>query len=308
MTASQKTVRPRGRPLRDMPLEPEVMRRPQTAPPDGTEAPTARPTRKRSPATTVVFILLLLAIAAVALWLVAGLFGGMLTLRTVTVEWPDGTSPLVSDAAVTAAADLTPGAGIYTLRPAEIEDAVLRANPYLASVEVERRLPDALAIVCIPREAGYYLALDGEYFAISTDLVVLEQTAHESTFAERGLVPLILPEVKSALVGQPLAFAVKADLAYLAPLLEAHRTSPLWADTDILRIGDRFDIRLVVRGNYALTLGDDSDAALKLSVAEKILADPLFASGTGAFLDLSNPAESSAILDRATDFGALWRE
>ncbi len=308
MTASQKTARPRGRPLRDMPIEPEVMRRRPKPAPEPVQPKPEKAHKKRSPALTVLTVLLLLAIAAIAFWLVAGLFGGMLTLRTVTVEWPDGASALVSDAAVTEAAAITPGTGIYSLRTDAIEEAVLRENPYLASVEVERRLPDAVAIVCTPREAGYYLALDGEYFAISTDLVVLEQAAQESTFTERGLVPIILPAVKSALVGQALEFAGTADVSYLPALLAAHRASGLWCDTDILRIESRFDIRLVVRGNYALTLGNDSDAALKLSLAEKILADSLFASGTGAFLDLTNPAESSAILDKATDYSLLWRD
>lgn len=64
---------------------------------------------------------------------------------------------------------------------------------------------------------------------------------------------------------------------------------------------------MIVRDKYALTLGSSDDAALKLELAEKILADSTFSANTGAFIDLSNPKESSAILDKQTDFTVLWR-
>lgn len=311
MTASQRTARPRGRPLRDVPIEPEIMRRPARAPAQAGHASArqaAKKPKKRSPLLTVVTVVMLLLIACVLFWLVAGVFGSMLKLKTVTVEWPDGTSGLVGDEAVTAAADLAPGERLYAIRTGTVEAAVLRANPYLASVEVERRLPDTVAIVCTPREAAFYLEADGEWFAISTDLVVLEQSREAGAFAERGLVHVILPEVRSALVGQALDFVADFDPAYLPPLLEAHRESGLFGETDLLRIDSRFDVRMVVRGSYALTLGASDDAALKLTLAEKILADSTFAANTGAFLDLSNPAESSAILDKQTDYSLLWRD
>lgn len=309
MTASQKTARPRGRPLRDVPIEPEVMRRParehaEPAP----QTKTAKKPKKRNRLFSVMTVLLLLLIACVLFWLVAGVFGAMLKLKTVTVEWPDGASGIVGDEAVTAAANLVPGDRIYAIDVDAVETAVLRANPYLASVEVERRLPDTVAIVCTPREAAFYLEADGEWFAISTDLVVLEQSPDAAGFTARGLVRVILPEVRSALIGQALDFVGSSDSAYLPPLLEAHRDSGLWSDTDLLRIDSRFDVRMVVRGSYALTLGSSEDAALKLNLAEKILADSTFSANTGAFLDLSNPAESSAILDKQTDYSLLWRD
>ncbi len=309
MTASRKTAGPRGRPLRDMPIEPEIMRRPARArpepPPDA--GPTKKP-KKRSPLLTVLTVALLLLIAGVVFWLVAGVFGAMLKLETVTVEWPEGGQAPVSDEAVLEAAGLSPGDRLYATDPRAIEAAVLRANPYLAAVEVEYRLPDTVALRCTPREAAFYVEADGEWFAISTDLAVLEQSREESTFAARGLVHLILPEVQYALVGQSLGFAAELDLTYLPALLAAHRASGLWSDTDLLRVESRFDVRMIVRGSYALTLGTSDDAVLKLTLAEKILADSTFSANTGAFLDLSDPSESSAILDKQTDYSLLWRD
>lgn len=309
MTASQKTVRPRGRPLRDVPIEPEVMRRPTRPTPDAEQkAPPRQKVRKRSPAAAVLTVVLLLLIACVLFWLVAGVFSAMLKLETVTVEWPDGKSAVVSDEAVTAAAGLEIGRRLYAIHSGTVEAAVLRANPYLASVQVEHRLPDTVAIICRAREAAFYIEAAGEWFAISPDLTVLEQSREEAVFADRGLVHLILPEIRHALVGQKLSFTEEIDPAYLPALLEVHRASGLYAETDLLRIDSRFAVRMIVRGSYALTLGSDEDAALKLTLAEKILADSTFSANTGAFLDLSNPAESSAILDKQTDYSVLWRD
>ena len=309
MTATQKTARPRGRPLRDVPIEPEVMRRPRQQVNEAErKAPPMKKARKRSPLAAVLTVVLLLLIACVLFWLVAGVFSAMLKLETVTVEWPDGTSAVVSDEAVTAAAGLEIGQRLYAIRSGTVEAAVLRANPYLVSVEVEYRLPDTVAIVCRAREAAFYVEADGEWFAIAPDLTVLEQSREEGVFAERGLVHLILPEIRHALVGQKLSFVGEFDPAYLPPLLEVHRASGLYAETDLLRIDSRFAVRMIVRGSYALTLGSDEDAALKLTLAEKILADSTFSADTGAFLDLSDPSESSAILDKQTDYSVLWRD
>lgn len=234
-------------------------------------------------------------------------FGAMMKLETVTVVWPDGESPFVSTEDVTSAAGLTAGDRLYAIDTGAIEETVMRANPYLASVTVERRLPDTVALICTPRQADYYLAVRGEWFAISSSLAVLEQSDSPKAFAERNMVQLILPEVRSALVGQTLTFVGSFDSSYLCDLLAAHRASGLWSETNLVRVESRFDVRMIVRDKYALTLGSSDDAALKLELAEKILADSTFSANTGAFIDLSNPKESSAILDKQTDFTVLWR-
>ncbi|MBR7184793.1 MAG: FtsQ-type POTRA domain-containing protein [Clostridia bacterium] len=313
MTSSPQSARPRGRPLRDVPIEPAVMRRtPGTGNPADRPAQkpasAAKKPRKRSAMLSVLTVLLLLLIAGVLFGLVAGVFGAMLELETVTVEWPAGQTEMVTDTDVLAAAALSETDRLYGIDADAVESAVLRANPYLADVKLERRLPNTVALLCTPREAAYYLAADGEWFAISADLIVLEQSSSEATFDERGLVQVILPQVQHTVVGRPVEFRDAIDTAYLCAALDAHRASALWAESDLLRINSRFDVRLIVRGSYALTLGSSEDMPLKLELAEKILADSLFAANTGAFLDLSNPSESSAILDKQTDYRLLWRD
>lgn len=305
MTASRPAPRPRGRPLRHPPGTAPGAGQPQAGQARPAQKAQAKPRRRRFGGALILFLLLLIGV--ILFWLVAGVFGAMLKLATITVEWPAGESAIVSDDDVMAAAGLRAGDRLYTIDSGAIETAVMRANPYLESVVVERRLPDTVALICTPRQADYYIEVNDEWFAISPSLVVLEQSDRAETFAQRGMVHLILPEVRSALVGRALVFAGDFDPAYLCALLEDHRASGLYGETNLVRVESRFDVRMIVRDKYALTLGESDDAALKLELAEKILADSTFSANTGAFVDLSNPKESSAILDKQTDYTVLWR-
>lgn len=270
--------------------------------PGASSAPARKAGRRRNGVESAVILLLLLLIGAVLLGGGMVFFSSFLTVEEVAVS---GVSEID---AVLAAAAIGPEEKLYAVDAAGVRAAVLRANPYIEDVEVKRVLPDRIELVCHPREASYYIETAGVYSALSTNLCVLEQAETPDGFVERGLVYLMLPEIKSAVVTRPLVFADGVDPAYLTDLLAVHRTSGLYADTDLLRADSRFDVRLIVRGNFALTLGESADAELKLSLAERILQDSTFAGPSGAFLDLQNPAQSTAILDKQTDYTLLWRD
>lgn len=249
-----------------------------------------------------VILFLLLAVGAVLFGVLFGVFDAMFRLETVTVE---GTPEV---AAVLDAAALTQGDRLYTIDRDEVRAAVLRANPYLADVRLERHLPDTVVLICTPREGAYYTEINGEWVILAQNLVVLECGRAPEECEARGLVQLILPEVCRAVTGEYVEFAGDFDSGYLSEILAEHRTSSLYGRTDLVRIDSRFDVRMILDSCYAVTLGDCTDTALKLTLVEKILSDGTFNGKTGAFVDISNPAEGSAILDKMTDYSALWRD
>lgn len=249
-----------------------------------------------------VVILLLLLIGAVLFGLIFGVLETMFRVEHVVIE---GVEP---NETILAAANLSDEDRLYAIDTDAVRSAILRSNPYLSDVRIERRLPNTVALVCTPRSAAYYLEIEDEWFALSADLVVLECGASAEGYAARGLVRLILPKISSAIAGKQIVFDEQFDSAYLLELLQTHSVNPLYVRTDLLRVDSRFDVRMIVDGQYALTLGDSSDMELKLILAEKILADSMFDGNTGAFLDISHPAESSVILDKVTDYSMLWRE
>lgn len=247
-------------------------------------------------------LFLLLAVGAVLFGVLFGVFDAMFRLETVTVEGIPETE------AVLDAAALTPGDRLYTIDRDAVRAAVLRANPYLADVRLERHLPDTVTLICTPREGAYYLEVNGEWVILTRDLVVLECGCQPADCRTRGLVQLILPDVRRAVTGEYVEFAGEVDMGYVLDILAEHRTSTLYSRTDLLRIDSRFDVRMILDSCYAVTMGDCLDTALKLTLVEKILADGTFTGKTGAFVDISNPAEGSAILDKMTDYTILWRD
>lgn len=246
-------------------------------------------------------LFLLLAVGAVLFGVLFGVFDAMFRLETVMVEGTPETE------AVLDAAALTRGDRLYTIDRDAVRAAVLRANPYLADVRLERHLPDTVTLICTPREGAYYLEVNGEWVILTQDLVVLECGCLPEDCRAKGLVQLMIPEVRRAVTGEYVEFAGNFDAGYLVDILAEHRTSSLYGRTDLLRIDSRFDVRMILDSCYAVTMGDCMDTALKLTLVEKILADGTFTGKTGAFVDISNPAEGSAILDKMTDYTILWR-
>lgn len=283
--------------------------RPAVPPRPRTEASPRNKTDEAKKTNTVsrrlgggVILFLLLAVGAVLFGMLFGVFDAMFRLETVTVEGTPET------AAVLDAAALTQGDRLYTINRNEVRAAVLRANPYLADVRLERHLPDTVTLVCTPREGAYYMEINGDWVILTQELVVLECGCTPADCEERGLVQLILPEVRRAVTGEYMEFAGDFDPGYLTEILAEHRTSPLYGRTDLVRIDSRFDVRMILDSCYAVTMGDCTDTALKLTLVEKILSDGTFNGKTGAFVDISNPAEGSAILDKMTDYTVLWRD
>ena len=283
--------------------------RPAVPPRSRTEASPPKKTDETKKTNTVsrrlgggVILFLLLAVGAVLFGMLFGVFDAMFRLETVMVEGTPET------AAVLDAAALTQGDRLYTIDRDEVRAAVLRANPYLADVRLERHLPDTVTLICTSREGAYYTEINGEWVILTQDLVVLECGCTPAACEVRGLVHLILPEVRRAVTGEYLEFAGDFNPGYLSEVLAQHRTSTLYGRTDLVRIESRFDVRMILDSCYAVTMGDCSDTALKLTLVEKILADGTFNGKTGAFVDISNPAEGSAILDKVTDYTVLWRD
>ena len=65
-------------------------------------------------------------------------------------------------------------ATLYGIDRDAVRASVLRANPYLADVRLERHLPDTVTLICTSREGAYYMEINGEWVVLTQDLVVLE--------------------------------------------------------------------------------------------------------------------------------------
>ena len=135
----------------------------------------------------------------------------------------------------------------------------------------------------------YYAEVAGEYYAMNSELKVLERAKSESRFHEAGLLKVVMPDGVKVLLGQTPEYGDD----YLTGLLNEVLQSALARRVDRIEIEDRYHVSLLCDGIYTLYLGDIHNIAAKLEVGALMLGDGALQAGVTATLDISNPQKTS---------------
>ena len=202
------------------------------------------------------------------------------------------------------ASGVSRGALLYSLDEKEIEARILEKCPYLSSVKVKAIFPNELRFQVEGKSARWYIDVAGTKYALDADLVVLDEIVETD-----GLTKLVLPNVKSVLVGSVPKFSdSETELKKTLEVLYALRGSSFQTRLTEVNLESRWDIRVVVDGSYSVVMGDMSDFEAKLLAVEEILNHRLPEHCVGGEMDVSlpqNPAfkpiySSSATEDKKT--------
>ena len=159
------------------------------------KTPEIKAMRKRERLIRVLFVLS--ALIFVALFIFA------CRTKTVTVE---GNIYSPEENIVSAAA-LKINGHIYSIDKSAIENRIKASNPYVISVAIRRRLPSTLRLIVTEDEPVFYSLIGNKFCVISCSLRVLETADSATDLSSRGLIPIILPETKSAEPGKKIVFA-----------------------------------------------------------------------------------------------------
>jgi cell division protein FtsQ len=185
---------------------------------------------------------------------------------------------------VLAAAEGRPLVGIDL---AELETAV-EAVPTVASVSFDRAFPHTLRATIVPERPVAVLRQGKDsWLAAASGRVV----APLDQGARAGLPRIWLTPKVDLRLGEPVTGNVRGAVRAVAPLVRR----PLPARVTAVRSSPQ-ELTLVLRSGFELRLGDDSDRALKLELARRILPALL---ASGGYLDVSVPERpvASATLD-----------
>ena len=185
---------------------------------------------------------------------------------------------------VLAAAEGRPLVGIDL---AELETAV-EAVPTVASVSFDRAFPHTLRATIVPERPVAVLRQGKDsWLAAASGRVI----APLDKGARAGLPRIWLTPKVDLRLGEPVAGNVRGAVRAVAPLVRR----PLPARVTAVRSSPQ-ELTLVLRSGFELRLGDDSDRALKLELARRILPALL---ASGGYLDVSVPERpvASATLD-----------
>lgn len=223
--------------------------------------------RIRRRAVVIFWTLVGLILVAACLWPALRILSGKLVVREVRQI---GTSPY-TESELLAAAGIERGDSLLFFRHKKAEEAMLKQLPYLTSCRIRRSLPDGLTVTVTSESAMLFTSFNGEYYAISGTMRVLERRTDGQAFADAGILYAELPRTARLVVGERLALANQSSDAFIAELIERLGTEALLPRVTALDLGNKFDLRVELGENLVIRLGSPEELELKLLTARKIL-------------------------------------
>ncbi|MBQ4137434.1 MAG: FtsQ-type POTRA domain-containing protein [Clostridia bacterium] len=240
---------------------------------------------KRKRLKRLIFIPIALALALI-FFVICFVF--FFKVKTVSVEGAQKYSPdlLIIKSGIIA------GENLYAYSEAEIEETLMLNYPYISNVELKRRWPDKIILEITEDVAAYTCEVYGETLILSKDLRILENPDADVKSIE--LCMLVLPDIDRALVGSFPVFSQSAD--YINDALKSINSSKLRKSITSIDFRNKYGVTFLMGNTYKVKCGSSDELDIKLVMTEKILESNQIPEGVKAELDVSNPAECTAIL------------
>jgi cell division protein FtsQ len=154
----------------------------------------------------------------------------------------------------------------------------LEAVPTVAAVSFDRGFPHTLTATIVPERPVGVLRRGPESWLVAASGRVI---APLERGARAGLPRIWISRGVDLRLGEPVAGDLRGAVRAIAPLVR----HPLPARVTAVRSTET-ELTLVLRAGFELRLGDDSDRALKLELARRLLPSLL---PSGGYLDVSVP-------------------
>ncbi len=222
------------------------------------------------------------AVVLLLIWAVSAVCSALAVVKSVSVVEESGSSPYTEQQIIEAA-------GIAEGMRCRDIDAVAAARrleqtlPFIKQAVIKKRFGGSVEIRLQCQSAKYISDIAGEQYLLSEDFRVL------GTGAVAGdVIPLRLPQVKQAMVGQQLQLFDNGE--YIDVLLAALYASPLAAALDSVDTADRYSLRILYGGRFTVRLGDISELEAKLELVVRLLNEATLADAEQATIDVSDPA------------------
>lgn len=209
-------------------------------------------------------------------------------VREVSVEGAER----YSDDLLIIKSGITVGENLYSYKESEIEKKIIYAYPYVSRVKLKRVWPDRIILRVTEEEPKYVTTLYGEKFVLSDSMRIVENPSAESDTS--NCCKLILPEIDRAVVGNNPVFTNDAD--YIEKVLKKINASELSGQITLINLENKFGIYLLIGSRYKIKCGNTDEFELKLSMAYEILNSGKLPELTNAEIDVSDPAECTAII------------
>lgn len=188
------------------------------------------------------------------------------------------------------------GLSLYEVSDKDL-DVLVGRLPYIESARLIRRLPNTLVISISEVSPTYFCRLYGEYFVLSSDLLVLERRFSGDGLSGSGLIELVLPEVDRAVVGSKLELSEDISTKYVTAYLDALESGRMFEYASAFDLRDRFSLSLIAKDIYLIDLGNGDELATKLTTVAGMLEHQVFGDATPATIDANDPSQCAVIKD-----------
>lgn len=182
------------------------------------------------------------------------------------------------------------GDKLYSISEKRTEERILENCAYIRDVQVKRVFPNKLVIVVDEKLPEWYVELSGNRYVLDESLMVIEETVANDVYVLEGIPRLVLPNVRSLMVGEQPQFGDgEQELKRSLELIYKIGNSTLKPRMTLVDIESRFNINIEVDGKYSVYMGDESHMEEKLLVIGEILKSDALKGCVGAEIDASVP-------------------
>ena len=224
--------------------------------------------KRRSTEELILVVGLVFFLVAVLVFLCGYLF---FKAKDIRIE---GNS-LYDSASILREAGITPEDNLFSVNESVLQAKLTVTFPYIRKITVTRKLPTTIIIRVEEDSPLFYTEILGDYFLLSSSLRVLEraESAEDFTTDMQGLLPVKIPQIKRAIVGNELVFPRDATYRYMTDLLSALGGTPFYGRIDTVDVSEKFNIRLYLNdAKICVSIGGTEDLEAKLTFLSKILA------------------------------------
>ncbi len=189
---------------------------------------------------------------------------------------------------------ISAGDKLYSVSTKQAEKRLLENCFYLEEVYVEREFPNKIVIRAVEKVAQWYVEVSGNYYSLDGSLTVIDETVSKEKFIGMGVPQLVLPEIRSMILGELPEFGKdEAELKRALELVYTVQRTTIKPRLTLVDMESRFDVNIEVDGKYRVYMGDMSDIEEKLAAVQEILKSDKLKGFAGAEIDASNPATVS---------------
>ncbi len=236
---------------------------------------------KHKRGSKVIFALAVIVAVALVLTLVTAL---------VLLFFPVSDIEVVGDSRYTYseiidASGIKEGNRLYYLDEAKAEDAILKAFPYLKSVEIHSYFPNRVKIDIEEYEDIYLVNHTNGFCYVNSDFEILEIVQDAPSYERFTGVFIKLEKNVESEIG---SFHKSEDAKRAIDLIEIIKKYGFYSELNIVDVHNKYDNAFVVGKKYKFVVGAMTDIAEKMDAAFKVVLSNSFEKKKNAVIDATD--------------------